>query len=234
MLVYFLKYINLLVTYLPPANETPCSKNPCGINAICKELNQAGSCSCISEYHGDPYIACRPECMMNTECSSNRACINLKCQNPCHGVCGNNALCSVINHSPTCSCISGYKGNPFEGCSLIPEIMREEPVVSPCQSSPCGSFSQCRPVNNVAVCSCLPSYIGSPPDCRPECVVNADCPLNKACVSQKCKDPCPGTCGFNARCQVLNHNPICSCTIGYVGDPFIRCIILESKDQEKN
>lgn len=42
-------------------------------------------------------------------------------------------------------------------------------------------------------------------------------------------DPCPGTCGFNARCQVINHNPICSCNPGYNGDPFVRCNLETSK-----
>jgi hypothetical protein len=107
--------------------------------------------------------------------------------------------------------------------------MREEPIIDPCQPSPCGPNSRCRKMNNVAICSCLPSYIGSPPGCRPECVVNADCALNKACSDQKCRNPCPNTCGFNARCQVVNHNPICSCMSGFIGDPFIRCIIEESK-----
>lgn len=68
-----------------------------------------------------------------------------------------------------------------------------------------------------------------PPDCRPECVVSAECSQDKACQNLKCIDPCPGTCGSNARCQVLNHNPICSCTSGYTGDPFLRCFIEDSK-----
>lgn len=82
----------------------------------------------------------------------------------------------------------------------------------------------CRPINGNAVCSCQPNYIGSPPSCRPECMVSADCAQDKACVNQKCADPCPGTCGLNARCQVVNHNPICSCAPGFTGDPFVRCL----------
>lgn len=109
------------------------------------------------------------------------------------------------------------------------DLVREEPIVDPCQPSPCGPNSQCRKVNNVAVCSCIKSYIGSPPNCKPECVVSADCNLDKSCTSYKCRDPCPGTCGINARCQVVNHSPICSCKNGFVGDPFIRCVPEESK-----
>lgn len=51
-----------------------------------------------------------------------------------------------------------------------------------------------------------------------------ECPQDKNCQNQKCVDPCPGTCGIGARCQTLNHNPICSCPPKTTGDPFIRCI----------
>lgn len=101
--------------------------------------------------------------------------------------------------------------------------------VDPCEPSPCGPYSQCRVVNGHAVCSCQANYIGTPPTCRPECMISADCAQDKACINQKCQDPCPGTCGINARCQVVNHNPICSCSPGFTGDPFIRCVQEQSK-----
>lgn len=98
------------------------------------------------------------------------------------------------------------------------------PVISqPCNPSPCGPNSKCRDVNGQSVCSCVPGYLGSPPACRPECVVSAECAQNEACSNQKCVNPCPGTCGFGARCEVVNHNPICSCPARYSGDPFVRC-----------
>lgn len=92
-----------------------------------------------------------------------------------------------------------------------------------CNPSPCGPNSQCRDVNKQAVCSCLPRYVGSPPGCRPECTVSAECPQDKACVNQKCIDPCPGACGTNSDCSVINHNPICACLNGFTGDPFRYC-----------
>lgn len=101
--------------------------------------------------------------------------------------------------------------------------------VNPCNPSPCGPNSQCREVNGQAVCSCLPTYSGSPPGCRPECVVTAECPQDKACVNQKCVDPCPGTCGINAKCVVINHSPICSCQAEHTGDPFTRCYPMPCK-----
>jgi hypothetical protein len=94
----------------------------------------------------------------------------------------------------------------------------------PCAPSPCGSNSICREVNNNAVCTCSPNFLGSPPSCRPECTLSSDCSKNNACVNQKCVDPCPGTCGIQSVCQVINHSPICSCPQTYTGNPFIRCI----------
>jgi hypothetical protein len=102
----------------------------------------------------------------------------------------------------------------------------------PCNPSPCGPNSQCRQVNGQGVCSCLPNYIGSPPGCRPECVVSSECPQNRACLNQKCVDPCPGPCGLNTRCEVINHSPICSCRQGFTGDPFSRCFAIPRKPSQ--
>lgn len=106
-----------------------------------------------------------------------------------------------------------------------------EPIapINPCKPSPCGPYSQCREQNNHAVCSCLNNHIGTPPSCRPECTSSSECSQNLACINQKCVDPCPGTCGFNSRCLVTNHNPICSCSPGFVGDPFVGCSPEQSK-----
>lgn len=98
----------------------------------------------------------------------------------------------------------------------------EEPL-NPCIPSPCGPNSECKIKSNRPVCSCLPNYFGSPPNCRPECIINSECPLTKACINQKCVDPCPGSCGYNAECQVINHVPICHCLNGFTGDPFTGC-----------
>lgn len=95
----------------------------------------------------------------------------------------------------------------------------------PCNPSPCGPNSICREVNDQAVCTCAPEYLGTPPLCRPECLISSDCPQNQACLNQKCRDPCIGTCGTQAICLVVNHNPVCSCPERYTGNPFIRCEI---------
>lgn len=200
-----------------------------------------GVCTCVPEYLGDPYRECRPECIMSNDCPKNKACIRNKCIDPCPGTCGQNAVCSVINHIPMCSCLEGYGGNAFIVCNKIQGKFKIKisfciatiqfnfiaPVSrKPCDPSPCGPNSQCREINSQAVCSCIPGFIGSPPICRPECVTSSECPLNRACVNQKCIDPCPGTCGIGAVCQVVNHNPICSCPPRYSGNPFTRCEII--------
>lgn len=224
----FLQCNPVVDVLLPQDKPTPCLPSPCGANAICRERGGAGACSCLEDYIGNPYEGCRPECVLNTDCPSNKACISNKCVDPCPGTCGQNAMCQVINHLPSCTCIPDFTGDPFRYCQRTPEIL--QPVVlKPCSPSPCGPNSQCREVNEQAVCSCLPSYMGSPPNCRPECVVSSECPSDKACVNQKCVDPCPGTCGINAQCKTINHSPVCSCQTDFTGDPFTRCFAIPRK-----
>lgn len=217
------KYTFLLASEDTPVS-TPCDPSPCGPNAECRERNGAGACFCFSGYEGDPFDqrrGCRRECEKNDDCSEKLSCVQFKCIDPCIGTCGSHALCNVQSHVPQCTCPQGYTGDPFFACHV--ESFTPRQPENPCVPSPCGPNSQCRQINNQAVCSCSLGYIGSPPACRPECVVNSECALNLACINEKCVDPCPNTCGVEASCKTLNHNPICSCQNGYNGDPFVRC-----------
>lgn len=108
----------IVVSYTPP---DVCSATPCGTNAICKEHNGVGSCTCMKDYYGDPYFGCKPECLQSFDCPCNFACINTKCVNPCENACGMNAECSVVNHAPMCYCVPGYTGNALYGCHPIPD-----------------------------------------------------------------------------------------------------------------
>lgn len=108
-------------------------------------------------------------------------------------------------------------------------LVKDVQIVNPCQPSPCGLNSICREVDSHAVCSCLPDMLGAPPNCRPECIVASECAQDKSCINRKCKNPCVGACGQYARCQTVNHNPICSCPIGYQGDPFVICVKQEER-----
>lgn len=99
-----------------------------------------------------------------------------------------------------------------------------EPYQNPCVPSPCGPNSICQEIGSVPSCTCIQSYVGSPPNCRPECTINSECPTVQACIQQKCRDPCLGSCGIEALCSVTRHTPVCTCPEGYTGDAFTMCI----------
>ena len=73
----------------------------------------------------------------------------------------------------------------------------------PCAEYYCGANSVQRVKNGQCICSCQEGFIDIPPNCRPECVTNSQCPENKACARYKCFDPCVGVCGSNALCKIL-------------------------------
>lgn len=108
------------IVIVPQANVTrPCSPSPCGHNYECDiyGLHVAVCDPCL----GPSAIynpQCRPECLTNSDCPFDRACLNQICAEPCPGSCGVNAQCHVILHSPVCSCPSGLYGNPYEHCSV--------------------------------------------------------------------------------------------------------------------
>lgn len=210
----------------PPQQANPCVPSPCGPNSKCIDRQGQAVCSCLPEYQGAP-PDCRPECVVNAECPTNRACHKYRCTDPCPGTCGLNARCEVVHHRPICSCPPGLTGDPFQRCFPIPQEAPPPPQPEqPCVPSPCGPYSECRVVGSQASCSCRQNYIGLPPNCRPECVVNTDCASSLACISEHCRDPCPGSCGFNAECHVHNHVSTCTCLPQFTGDPFTECSLI--------
>lgn len=225
--IAFIRVFYLFIYFTAPVLEqprNPCQPSQCGPNSQCRNLNDQAVCSCQSDYTGTP-PNCRPECVVNSECPQNRACHRFKCTDPCPGTCGINARCQVINHNPICSCPPTLTGDPFSRCYPLPPPLPTPPStpVNPCQPSPCGPYSECRPNGDRPACQCRVGYIGAPPSCRPECAVNTDCPSTQACISEKCRDPCVGSCGVGAECRVQNHIPTCTCSQGYTGDPFTQC-----------
>lgn len=221
-------------------------------------MNQQAVCSCLPNYLGSP-PDCRPECTVSSECALTRACTNQKCVDPCPGLCGLNADCKVLNHSPICACKNQFTGDPFTRCfpvtskpvtikkeNLLPSekikdernedqeflyqaisaITTEVATPTPCFPSPCGPFAECRDVRGIPSCSCMPNYIGTPPNCKPECSINSECAAEQACINEKCRNPCAGSCGVSAICNVYNHVPVCTCPEGFSGDPFISCQLL--------
>lgn len=129
-----------------------------------------------------------------------------------------------------CSFLLLFLYNSF--CNIAVQTDERHPT-NPCIPSPCGPNAQCRVVGSSPACSCLESYIGRPPNCRPECTINEECPPNLACQNERCRDPCIGSCGVHATCVTVKHAPHCNCEIGYTGDPFAGCIqIVEGNFEE--
>lgn len=106
-------------TILEPNTDEECSQ--CGPNTIHVNATTTCTCQCKPDYVGDhPHLGCRPTgCILNSDCPSDLACLSTQCTDPCPGVCGINALCSVTNHRPFCYCKPGFNGNPYDGCSTI-------------------------------------------------------------------------------------------------------------------
>lgn len=111
--------MRIKITLVPVAKDdgNPCVPSPCGPNSQCRVIGNQGACSCLPNYVGRP-PTCRPECTINAECPSNKACRNERCVDPCIGYCGENAICSVVKHNPVCTCNTGYEGDPLTRCTI--------------------------------------------------------------------------------------------------------------------
>ena len=101
----------------------PCEPNPCGRGAL--PLRSTGRCDCFCPYPSSKgyqpdliphYTECRPECVVTSDCPPNLSCRDHVCQDPCTSTCGRGATCTVVNHSPMCSCPPGDAGNPLVQC----------------------------------------------------------------------------------------------------------------------
>lgn len=110
--IHILINIHVLEAIVP---QNPCVPSPCGPYSNCREVSGNAVCSCQQNYIGMP-PACRPECSVSSECSQDKACINLRCEDPCQGACGLDARCKVTNHNPICTCPEYYTGDPFTRC----------------------------------------------------------------------------------------------------------------------
>nr|CAI5820430.1 unnamed protein product [Callosobruchus analis] len=101
-----------------------CEPNPCGRDAHCEPgHDRTGKerpvCTCPFGYTGDPLKACfKGECTEDAQCADHQACIDYKCQNPCHSQCGVNANCTPRRHLAVCTCPTGYQGDALIECHL--------------------------------------------------------------------------------------------------------------------
>ncbi|RXG57952.1 Slit-like protein 1 protein [Armadillidium vulgare] len=83
---------------------------------------------------------------------------------------------------------------------------------NPCSPSPCGPNTRCDVNSNgIAQCRCIDDYVPDVPEVR----APPDLPV----------DPCvPNPCGTNADCRERGDRAVCSCPIGYEGNPLTNCI----------
>lgn len=224
-------------------------RNPCdcGVHSMCQVQNHRATCSCEPGYEGNPNTGCRAiGCRIDSECASDKACVNQQCTNVClvADPCGANAECYVADHQPQCRCISGYRGNPFERCNIVgcrsnadcpsDKSCENAQCVDPCVygangagSAVCSPRAECVAQMHMAICRCPAGLIGNPyvdckPDVVPDCQVDLDCPDRLACIQQKCLDPCRALepCHRPARCEVVPSKPVrtmnCVCPEGFV------------------
>lgn len=189
----------------------PCQPTPCGPNTECNANRQGNPvCTCLPGYSPQPDTI--------TGCSRIEA--RTPPPDPCSpSPCGRNTRCEVNRlGNPVCQCIPGYIPMPdtITGCV-------EEP--DPCDPNPCGPGADCRAQGRQAVCQCPAGYKGDPyAFCkRGDCEYDRECSSSLACFDYNCRDPCIGTCGRNANCEVRDHRPICSCPQGFTGDPLSSC-----------
>ncbi|KAG0720310.1 Neurogenic locus notch 3 [Chionoecetes opilio] len=155
--------------------------------------------------------------------------------NPCSPTpCGPNTRCEVNQKGiAQCRCLANYvpKGNTIVGCEPQCTIDDDCPddhrcqgqqCVKVCQTGACGAYADCSARNHRADCKCPKNYIGDPHTrCtldEPEDRVRAPAPYTNPC------ERFPAPCGTEANCREEGDRPVCSCPLGYEGNPLERCI----------
>lgn len=222
---------------------SPCIvSDPCGVNAECRAIGNRAECRCLSGHRGNPYERCTVvECRSNSDCPSDRQCINAQCVNPCvyDTPCAARAECHVRNHVALCRCPIGHSGNPYVDCRRDVQLeCRSDGDCSPthaCLNSrcrdpcvalePCSAPARCQVLATLPVrtmnCICPEGYVSSGGGtCQPTapvaeiggCITDSDCAPDRSCQAHVCRDPC--NCGVNAECRVKDHRPVCTCRQG--------------------
>ncbi|KAK9880682.1 hypothetical protein WA026_011918 [Henosepilachna vigintioctopunctata] len=180
----------------------------CGTNALCKMVNHKAVCACKPGHIGDPNRICRPN------------------QVKPHG-CHHGSHCKCYGHNDCPVFLACVRGICVDLCLM---------------GKKCGINAVCVMHNHVAVCKCKRGSTGDPNQicqqdtahihvgiCLPggncKCINNVQCPAHLACVKAICVDLClTGVkCGRKALCRMHNHKPVCTCEVGYTGDPSRVC-----------
>ena len=197
----------------------PCAGNPCGPNALCQEDDGYPDCSCLPGFKGLP-PNCRPECVVHPECPSYLACLNNHCRDPCIGVCGINAECTVRNHNPICGCLESYTGDPFIRCTPIPittTTTTKRPIIF---DTPTPTYPPAPPPATEE----SPSIIFKPIFPTKDAPTLTLSPIGITPTQRPMVDPCgQKPCGINANCKTNGFDHRCECKFDYVGNPYVSC-----------
>ncbi|KAK7075250.1 hypothetical protein SK128_022664 [Halocaridina rubra] len=214
---------------------------PCGLEALCRVVNVGQQrtmlCECPKGYKGSAYDKCiklteiYPSCKHDGDCLLSFACVNSECQDLCDdNLCAENAECRTVNHRALCYCPFGYTGDGHKFCSKIKclhdadclnnSVCSNGKCIEACLlSNPCGDNAHCISVEHSAQCQCEPGIVGDPYlSCATlGCSSNTNCPSTHACLSGKCVNVCKmnNPCGATQKCNVVNHQPNCSCPVGF-------------------
>lgn len=231
--------------------------DPCALSAECYPEEHKSLCRCPSGLKGDPYIQCEIQgCQSNSQCPTDKACINRQCINPClydKDICAPSAECYVFRHVPGCRCPTDKPyGDPrficrdssvsvvgVQECRVDRDCPSQEACinqkcVNPClELDPCHDTAECKVIDSLPVrtmvCICREGFVMDQSNvCKvvdlqitPECRGDSECGTKEACINKMCRNPCD--CGTNADCDVIDHRSICTCQVGFHGNPDVGC-----------
>ncbi|CAG2101907.1 unnamed protein product, partial [Medioppia subpectinata] len=225
-------------------NECDQQTFPCGPGAICTNTIGNFKCSCPPHSSGDPNgdgcfaEAPKQECLHDSDCHEDKACIEFKCLSPCFEdhECGQNAICGVVNHRKECKCKPLYFGNPYEICRKPVECVSD---------GNCPGNLICLPDNK---CGCPPEFERQLDYCSKrsqKCTTTNPCLSNQECIFSgtgggfcvcprgfrlsldglcedinECLEEPQIICSRNASCHNLLGSYECKCLNQYEGDPY--------------
>lgn len=125
----------------------------------------------------------QPECRTDSECPSQLACINSRCENPCslNDICSIDQECRVLDTLPLrtvmCQCPPDTFTDSNGRCRAIvyekPECHLDSDCadkdkclrgscVEACRVDRCGVNAICNSISHRSICTCAPGYTGNP------------------------------------------------------------------------
>lgn len=216
----------------------------CHPSAMCEITPTGHICKCPPGYTGFPESrGCFPigQCPNgNQDCPNSARCINGRCVDKCHDLCGPNMQCTIKNGEAICACPSKFKFvsnyakdgcvRDVHGCSSDAEcesgICNNGQCTVACRNqNDCAEGEYC--IGNKCLLKCT-SHSQCPAgqacqsgSCMIGCRSNKDCPSTEACYNNRCENPCEksNACGPNSLCKLENHLTTCRCPANFEGNP---------------